>query len=85
MTCQVVKFTRQSTLVIYQLIKHREALVQGLIDSDFDLRIDSVSTCLHNAEKPNGTDSKIEIMSRYLFYLAFENQCEDDYITEKVS
>lgn len=66
----------------------REALVKSLINSDAGIRVDSVSKCLHNAEVPSGLDSmssKKSIMSRYLFYLAFENQCEDDYITEKVS
>lgn len=52
-------------------------------------RIDSLSNCQHYAPYgfPNGTtnaSSKIEIMRRYLFHLAFENQNTDDYITEKL-
>ena len=62
---------------------NREALVKSLMNSTF--RVDSVSKCLHNAPKPEGTNNdKVKIMRHYLFYLAFENQCEDDYITEKL-
>lgn len=58
-------------------------MVKSLIESDAGLRVDSVSSCLHNADKPTGVDDKESIMRQYLFYLAFENQCEDDYISEK--
>lgn len=62
----------------------RESMVQGILDSGF--RVDSLSNCLHNAEPPNGLgmDNKQELMRQYLFHLAFENQNEDDYITEKL-
>jgi len=63
-------------------LNNREGLVKSLIDSDF--RVDSVSECLKNAEKPPGGDNKKAIARHYLFYLAFENQCENDYITEKL-
>lgn len=56
-----------------------------------------MSSCLHNAEPPDGErmesrrrkesrwrNSKSEIMQRYLFHLAFENQNTDDYVTEKL-
>jgi hypothetical protein len=63
---------------------NREAVVQALQKSDF--RIDSLSTCLHNAEPPADFDmkNKTSVMHHYLFYLAFENQNVDDYITEKL-
>jgi hypothetical protein len=65
-------------------INNREAIVQALQKSVF--RIDSLSRCLHNAEPPNGinTKNKTFVMQHYLFYLAFENQNVDDYITEKL-
>ena len=69
----------------------RELIVESLINmtqemnDDIPFWVDSVSDCLHNAEKPEGTkDDKIQILRHYLFYLAFENQCETDYITEKL-
>ena len=64
---------------------NREDLVKQLQKSDF--RIDSLSQCLHNAEPPPGVKlngKKQLILRHYLFYLAFENQCVDDYITEKL-
>jgi hypothetical protein len=63
---------------------NREAVVKALQESDF--RIDSLSGCLHNAEVPAGLNlkNKTSIMQHYLFYLAFENQNVDDYITEKL-
>jgi len=62
----------------------RESLVTGIQESGF--RVDSLSGCLHNAEPPNGLgmENKNELMRQYLFHLAFENQNEDDYITEKL-
>jgi hypothetical protein len=61
----------------------REGIVRALRTS---FRVDSLSSCLHNAEPPAGVDmdNKIQIQRHYLFYLAFENQNEDDYITEKL-
>lgn len=65
-------------------LSHREKVVNDLIASP--LRVDSLSTCLHNADPPNGVDlaNKINVMRQYLFHLAFENQRADDYITEKL-
>jgi hypothetical protein len=60
-------------------------MVKEIIEAAF--RVDSLSGCLHNAEPPEGvmaSASKSEIMRRYLFHLAFENQNTDDYITEKL-
>jgi len=50
----------------------------------------SYGKCLHNKDEPrlkNGetrTDSKQKILSRYKFYLAFENRIIQDYVSEKV-
>ena len=68
----------------------REELVQNLMEfsqKNSSLRVDSISTCLHNHDPPSGLsnkDDKNEILGRYMFYLAFENQCVNDYITEKL-
>ena len=65
---------------------NRERIVQELIDNP-NIRVDSLSSCLHNAEPPKGVNlagSKNDIMKHYLLYLAFENQCVEDYITEKL-
>ena len=59
---------------------HREQVVKDLIQQ---VRVDSMSSCLHNHDKP-GTDDKIDIMKRYKFHAAFENGNVRDYVTEKV-
>jgi hypothetical protein len=63
---------------------HRERLVQDLMASEF--RVDSLSSCLNNAKPPDGISlgDKLQVMRHYLFYLAFENQNVNDYITEKL-
>lgn len=63
---------------------NRENIVKQLQESVF--RVDSLSGCLHNAETPPGINlaDKNDVLRHYLFYLAFENQNEDDYITEKL-
>mmetsp|Transcript_34604 Transcript_34604/g.83600 ORF Transcript_34604/g.83600 Transcript_34604/m.83600 type:complete len:825 (-) Transcript_34604:2139-4613(-) len=49
------------------------------------LRIESVSSCLHNVDFPRAqVIKKEEIMRSYLFHLSFENSITDDYITEKL-
>eukprot|EP00934_Nitzschia_sp_Nitz4_P000456 Nitzschia sp. Nitz4//scaffold45_size130396//119722//120969//NITZ4_003473-RA/size130396-processed-gene-0.233-mRNA-1//-1//CDS//3329552470//456//frame0 len=62
----------------------REGLVSRLAATEF--RVDSLSSCLRNAEPPPGVDmkNKMQVLQQYLFHLAFENQCSDDYITEKL-
>jgi len=62
----------------------REDVVKELFDTE--LRVDSLSSCLNNAEPPNGVDTrnKESMQEQYLFHLAFENQNADDYITEKL-
>lgn len=61
----------------------RESVVRNLTQL---IRVDSLSDCLHNADPPDGMsmDNKKEVQKKYLFHLAFENTCEDDYITEKL-
>lgn len=65
-------------------MNNREGLVKKLQQSDF--RVDSLSDCLKNARPPPGVDleNKVKVMQQYLFYLAFENQCTKDYMTEKL-
>ena len=73
-------------------MNQREKIVEDMINyvnglgDTVEFRVDSLSACLHNADPPNGVgkDNKILVMKQYLFYLAFENQCVDDYITEKL-
>lgn len=62
----------------------REELVLALMASQ--LRVDSLSSCHHNAEPPPGVKmhNKTAVQEQYLLYLAFENQNADDYITEKL-
>lgn len=59
----------------------RESLVRKLMQLT---SVQSLSKCLHNAESPVGNSNKRRMMQQYLFTLAFENQCEEDYITEKL-
>lgn len=64
-------------------LNSREKWVKGLQDM---VRVDSMSSCLHNAEWPKNIlrSDKAGMMSKYLFHLAFENECSEDYVTEKV-
>ena len=68
-----------------QLVRELKALSSSKKD-DRVVRIESVSSCEHNAELPAGADvsDKQSILNKYLFALAFENQCATDYITEKL-
>ena len=64
---------------------HRENVVMELMKTKF--RIDSLSACLNNAKPPPGVSdltNKAKVLQQYLFHLAFENQIEEDYITEKL-
>jgi Glycosyltransferase family 10 (fucosyltransferase) C-term len=67
-------------------LNQRETKVRDLIAASF--RVDALSACLHNADPPpqigRDLNDKVRVMKQYLFYLAFENQCVDDYITEKL-
>ena len=51
--------------------------------------VDSLSSCLNNVpdkilKRGNWGQAKHNILKKYKFHLAFENQCEMDYVTEKV-
>ncbi|CAE8603520.1 unnamed protein product [Polarella glacialis] len=61
----------------------RESLVKLLMEH---IRVDSLSSCLHNADPPKGSslDNKTAMARHYLFLLAFENENSEDYVTEKV-
>ena len=64
---------------------NRERIVEALLKTP--LRVDSLSSCLNNAELPSGVtdrNNKTAILEQYLFHLALENQQYDDYITEKL-
>lgn len=58
----------------------RETLVKELQTL---LRVDSLSSCLHNTDWPADA-TKAEALSKYKLYLAFENSIAIDYVTEKV-
>ena len=70
---------------------HREEWVRKMMPL---IRIDSLSSCMNNSPWPSWSiqrgpggdwgNSKIEVMQKYLFHLAFENSIVDDYITEKL-
>ena len=63
---------------------NRNDVVNELIEAGF--RVDSLSSCLHNAEPPPDVDlsNKTNVMEKYLFHLGFENGRVDDYVTEKL-
>lgn len=48
--------------------------------------VDSVSSCVNSAPWPSHIPrtEKHLVMKKYLFYFAFENECSDDYMTEKL-
>jgi hypothetical protein len=65
---------------------HREDVALALMQSNV-FGVESLSGCLHNSRPPPGVhdmSNKTAVMERYLFHLAFENQNEEDYITEKL-
>jgi hypothetical protein len=61
--------------------------VQGLIDAG--IAVDSYVRCLHNREEGStnsglgAAGSKINLLRRYKFAIAFENSPLEDYTTEK--
>lgn len=71
---------------LQQLAKERRSSIGNNDPSQQYFQVDSVSSCLHNADPPPGSNlrDKESVMKRYLFYFAFENQCVNDYITEKL-
>lgn len=57
----------------------REKMVKELMRFT---RVDSYGACLKN--KRAAVNNKRQIVRKYAVHLAFENQCVDDYITEKL-
>lgn len=64
-----------------EAVNNRDEVVQELMKS---IRVDSLGSCIHNAEPPENHDEKKDMQAHYLFHLAFENTNEIDYITEKM-
>lgn len=64
-------------------LNDREGLIRELQKY---MRLDSVSSCLNNAPWPSDVprQDKGTVMRRYLFYFALENECSEDYMTEKL-
>ena len=66
---------------------NREQVVQDLIQQ---VRVDAMSSCLHNHDKPPEDknlpwiSNKIKLLRAYKFHAAFENGNVRDYVTEKV-
>ena len=66
---------------------HREQVVKDLIQI---VRVDALSSCLHNHDKPienkklSWIQNKIKLLRAYKFHAAFENGNVRDYVTEKV-
>ena len=66
---------------------NREQVVQDLIQQ---VRVDAMSSCLHNHDKPPEDknlpwiSNKIKLLHAYKFHAAFENGNVRDYVTEKV-
>lgn len=59
----------------------RERMVSELMRF---MRVDSYGACLRNMPHTARRERKRDIVRRYAVHLAFENQCVDDYITEKL-
>jgi hypothetical protein len=67
----------------------REEIARACIqqhETSGGIRIDSLSQCLRNGDRPKGVNmkNKSDVLRHYLFHLALENQRSDDYITEKL-
>ena len=64
-------------------LNDREEIVAAMRQAGF--RVDAPSTCMNNMDLPDeDLQNKTALMRRYMFFLAFENHNEDDYITEKL-
>uniref|UniRef100_A0A7S3PE40 Fucosyltransferase n=1 Tax=Aplanochytrium stocchinoi TaxID=215587 RepID=A0A7S3PE40_9STRA len=64
-------------------MNNREGLVDKLKEY---IDVYSMSSCKNNAEWPSDIPrkDKVGMLRRYLFHAAFENECSDDYMTEKL-
>ncbi len=65
---------------------HREQFVEAVMGAG--VRVDSFGGCLHNKDFPAGYqdthESFIKLLSKYKFYLSFENSLCRHYYTEKL-
>ena len=59
----------------------REGMVRELMRW---MRVDSYGACLNNMPRTSRPEPKRDIVRKYAVHLAFENQCVDDYVTEKL-
>ena len=63
-------------------LNNRERIVRYFQDQNL---LHSLSSCLHNYKDPD-LDTKLnkrQVMQKYMFYAAFENEDSDGYLTEK--
>jgi alpha-1,3-fucosyltransferase len=65
---------------------NREQAVQSIMNAG--MKVDSFGGCIHNKDFPSGhndtEDSLVKLLSRYKFYLSFENSICRHYYTEKL-
>jgi hypothetical protein len=65
---------------------HREQFVEAVMGAG--VRVDNFGGCLHNKDFPEGyqdtEESFIKLLSKYKFYLSFENSLCRHYYTEKL-
>lgn len=65
---------------------NREQVVHSIMNAG--IRVDSFGGCMHNKDFPNGyidsEENLIKVISRYKFYLSFENSLCRHYYTEKL-
>jgi hypothetical protein len=65
---------------------NREHVVQSIMSAG--IKVDSFGSCFHNKDFPSGhkdtAESLLKLLSRYKFYLSFENSICRHYYTEKL-
>eukprot|EP00048_Salpingoeca_helianthica_P013581 m.203599 g.203599 ORF g.203599 m.203599 type:complete len:535 (-) comp15520_c3_seq1:27-1631(-) len=82
-----IKKLALATAFVSNCVPERRELIQSLIDEG--VGVDSFGPCVHtknevDVSRVNGKYSrKMDIMSKYLFHLAFENSKAEDYVSEK--